>query len=128
MASIGIQFPFAETTSGGIFKPTLTTQSAIRSNLIALLTLKRGQRPMNNDLYSPLYDYIDEPFDDIFQSELQADLIAKINTYIPEITLKNTLFSLDTNIYVLNVTIQYTIPSLGGVQDKATVGVQLSNK
>ena len=56
MKSLGIQFPFKETYNGGIIKYTQTDVQAIKSNLTALLTLKRGQRPMNNSLYSPLYD------------------------------------------------------------------------
>jgi hypothetical protein len=41
---VNIRFPFREDNTGGVFETTKTTDSAIRSDLISLLTTRRGQR------------------------------------------------------------------------------------
>ena len=85
MESLGILFPFGETFNGGIIAPTKTTAEAVKSNLTAFLLLKRGQRVMRNNMYSPIYDYIMEPWDEISESGLRQDLEDKISEYFKEI-------------------------------------------
>jgi phage baseplate assembly protein W len=117
MASLGVKFPFEETDRGGIFRPNFTDQEATKSNLIAFLTLRRGQRPMNNALYSPLYDYLFENFDDIAETELYRELEEKIQRFFPEIELAEILIDFVEEENRLKVEIAYSIPQLGGVTD-----------
>lgn len=99
--SISIRFPFQDSFEGGMFRSTKTTAETVRSNLIALLTLKKRQRPMDINLYSPLYDYIMEPWDEISSSELKSALILKIQTYIPEINVQDIVFYFDEATLIL---------------------------
>jgi phage baseplate assembly protein W len=128
MPSIGLSFPFKDSTAGGIFKATQTTQEAIRSDLIALLTLKRGQRPMNNDLYSPLYDFIHETFDDITQESIKQSVTDKINLFFPELEIKDVVSTFDEINNLLHVKVVYSVPDLGGVQDIVAVAVVVENQ
>ena len=87
MESLGIKFPFKETYDGGIIGVTQTDVQKIKSNLLAFLVLKRGQRPMHNSLYSPIYDYIMEVWDEMTETSLSDDLRQKITEFFPEIAV-----------------------------------------
>lgn len=121
--SIGVRFPFQETNEGGVFRFTKSTEEAIRTNLISLLTTKRRQRVMNNGLYSPLYDQIFEQWDEIAQDSLDSKLKEVISVYIPEITVDNIEYTFDETTYVLTVKIIYGVDYLNGFQDSVEVGV-----
>lgn len=125
--SIGIRFPFNETETGGVIKPTNTTPETVQSNLIAFLTLKKGQRPMRNDLYSPLYDYIFQPWDNISESELYDALESKLRKYFPEISLKEIQMNYIEENNLLDMKIVYTIPSLGVSEYNASLSFDMSS-
>ena len=72
--AIGVRFPFQETNEGGVFRYTKSSEEAIRTNLISLLTTKKKQRVMNNNLFSPLYDQIFEQWDEISEDILDEKL------------------------------------------------------
>jgi len=120
--SIGIKFPIERTLDGGVFESTKTTEKALRTNLIFLLTLKKGHRVMRSNLYSPLYDYIMEPFDENTEDLLTEDLNDKIKDYIPQITITGIEMKLREDLEnTVSIKITYTINVLGGIQDFVTV-------
>lgn len=119
---ISIKFPFKETQSGGVFLSTKTTAEAIQTDLISLLTTKRRNRVMNNSLYSPLWDYMFEPWDDISASKLKNDLIDKINEYIPSVDVLDVLFNFNEQENLLEVKIVYKITEIG-ITDNVSVVV-----
>jgi len=121
--SISIKFPFKETQQGGVFMPNNTTLEAIQTNLIALLTMKRRNRVMHNSLYSPLYDYIFEPWDDISSATLKTELIEKISEFIPQVEVSEIRFNFDEEINLLEVKIIYKVTELGGVVDDVSVSI-----
>lgn len=120
--SISIKFPFKETQEGGVFLSTKTTAEAIQTNLISLLTTKRRNRVMNSSLYSPLWDYMFEPWDDISASKLKEELIEKISDYITEVSVADVLFNFNENENLLEVKIVYRIPSIG-IKDSINISV-----
>ena len=63
MKSIGILFPIKETQEGGVFQGSKSTEQAIYSDMVALLTMRKGQRPMQSRMYSTIYDYVFEKLD-----------------------------------------------------------------
>ncbi len=93
--SIGIKFPFGETFNGGVIKETTTTQDAVRTNLVSLLTCRKGQRVMRQDFYSPFYDALHEQYDSIVEEMLKTEVKNKINKYIPEVDVKNIILEFD---------------------------------
>lgn len=121
--AISIKFPFQESFEGGVFKYTRTTPEKVRTNLIALLTMKRRQRPMHNDLYSPLWDYIFEPWDEISADSLKKDLLDKISTFMPEITTEDVIFSFDEDTNTLTTKVVYSIVELAGATDFVEIDV-----
>jgi phage baseplate assembly protein W len=121
--SISIKFPFKETQQGGVFMPNNTTLEAIQTNLIALLTMKRRNRVMHNNLFSPLWDYIFEPWDDISSTTLKSELIEKISEYIPEVEVSEVLFNFDEEKNLLEVKLVYKINDLGGIVDDVSVTI-----
>lgn len=125
--SIGIKFPFKETQSGGVFKATTTTQESIKSNLISLLTTKRGQRVMHNKFYSPLFDVIMEIWDDISEETLRSALMEKIEEYFNEIEVKAIQFTFNEDTHVLATNVVYSIIDLGHAEDSVSVSVHLEH-
>ncbi len=91
--SINIRFPIKESFDGGVFESTQTSEMAWQSDLISFLTTKKGQRPMRSDLYSPIYDYIMEPLDDITEQELKRDIDVKVRKFIPQIEIKKVILT-----------------------------------
>jgi len=118
---ISIKFPFKETQQGGVFKSNTTTIEAIQTNLIALLTMKRRNRVMHNNMYSPLWDYIFEPWDEISSSKLNGELIEKIGEYIPEVEIVDVVFNFQEVENLLEVKLVYKVSELGDVVDEVSV-------
>lgn len=126
--AIGIKFPFQEGFDGGVYKFTRTTPEKVRTNLFSLLTLKKKQRPMRNNLYSPLWDYIFEPWDEISADKLKSELLEKIEMFMPEITVEDVIFNFDEETNVLTTKVVYTIIELAGMTDFIEIDVEIQNE
>ena len=124
MQSLGIKFPFIETNVGGIFGTTKITSEAIHSNLVAFLTTKRRHRVMNNALYSPLYDYIMEAWDEISEDGLTKDLNEKIAEFFPEIIVDDINYIFEEENNLLHVSIHYSIIDLK-IKDKVSISLTI---
>ena len=122
---ISIKFPFQESTDGGVFRYNKTTPEKIRTNLIALLTLKRKQRPMHNNLYSPLWDYVFEIWDEISSDKLKSELMDKLQTFIPEVTVEDIIFTFDETTNILTTKIVYSIIELAGATDFVEIDIPI---
>jgi len=114
--TINIRFPFKETFDGGVFEGTITSEAAYQSDLISLLTTRRGQRVMRSKLYSPIYDYLFEPLDDIAQQELRRDIDGKVREYIPQIEIKKIRFTPDYDNNSLGIKIIYIIKEFFSIE------------
>lgn len=123
--AISIKFPFQESTDGGVFRYNKTTPEKIRTNLIALLTLKRKQRPMHNNLYSPLWDYVFEIWDEISSDKLKSELMDKLQTFIPEVTVEDIIFTFDETTNILTTKIVYSIIELAGATDFVEIDIPI---
>ena len=78
---------------------------------------------MHRNLYSPLWDYIFEPWDDISSATLKNELMEKINEYIPQVEIVNIEFNFIEEENLLNVKIIYKVNELGGVIDDVSVSI-----
>jgi len=125
---IGLHFPFKETDTGGIIRPTRTSIESTKSDLIAFLTLRRGQRPMRNDLYSPLYDFIFEPFDAISEKEMIEAVDAKLKKYFSEIELIEIKLEFEEEANLLHVEVIYSIPFYGDAKDSIKLAFDKNEK
>lgn len=107
--SINIRFPFRDSLDGGVFETSKTSEVAYQSDLISLLTTKRGQRVMRSELYSPIYDYLMDPLDDISMSELKRDIEDKVRKFIPQVQVKKVKTTPNYESNSLEIKIYYTI-------------------
>ena len=107
--TINIRFPFAETQDGGVFQTNNTTERALRDDLISLLTTKKRQRVMRSGLYSPIFDYLTEPMDDILKQRLQDDIKAKVATFIPQIVIQGIKYVDNVGENLLGIQITFSI-------------------
>ena len=71
---------------------------------------------MRSKLYSPIYDYLMEPLDDITQQELRRDIDAKVREYIPQIEIKKIKFSPDYENNALGIKIIYIIKEFFSIE------------
>lgn len=126
--AIGIKFPFQESFDGGVFRYTRTTPEKVRTNLIALLTSKRRQRPMHNNLYSPFWDFIFEPWDEISADRLKTALLDKIATFMPEIITQDIIFTFDEETSVLTTKVVYSLVELAGATDFVEIDITIQNE
>lgn len=114
--SINIRFPFRQTYDGGVFDTSKTSEVAYQSDLISLLTTKKGQRVMRSDLFSPIYDYLMEPLDDISMQELKRDIEDKVRKYIPQVEIKKIKMTPDYENNALGIRIYYTIKDFFNIE------------
>ena len=121
--AISIKFPFKETQQGGVFMPNATSLEAIQTNLISLLTTKRRNRVMRTELFSPLFDYIFEPWDEISSAKLKSALIEKISLFIPEVEVTEILFNFIDEDNLLEVKIKYKAINLGDISNEVSVAL-----
>lgn len=110
--SINIRFPFQETYDGGVFQANTTTERAVRDDLVSLLTTKRRQRVMRSNLFSPVFDYLDEPMDETLKQRLQNDIKAKVAEFIPQVDIKGIKFTEKPDENLLGITVVFTIKEL----------------
>lgn len=114
--SINIRFPFKDTYDGGVFDTTKTSETAYQADLISLLTTKRGQRVMRSNLYSPIYDYLMEPLDDLSTQELKRDIEDKVRSFIPQIDIKKITTKPDYENNSIAIKIYYTIKDFFNIE------------
>lgn len=105
----GIKFPFENTDEGGLFASNDTTQEKEKSNLLILLTTKRGQRPMQNDFFSPIYDYIHEQKDEILKDKLTEDIQEKIEKFMSNIRLLDVRVNKEEERNMFSIKIIYKL-------------------
>jgi phage baseplate assembly protein W len=110
--SINIKFPFQETFDGGVFQTNTTTERALRDDLVSLLTTKKRQRVMRSGLYSPIFDYLNEPMDDIMKDRLGDDIREKVSQFIPQIEIKGIKFQEKPEENLLGIKIVFSISDL----------------
>lgn len=124
---ISIKFPFKNTNEGGVFKSTKTEIEVVQTNLISLLTTKRRNRVMRNNFYSPIWDYIFEPWDDQSEDSLRSELSSKIYEFIEGIEVTNVSFDFDRSKSKLEINIAYRIIDLGDVVDNINLVFPVNN-
>ena len=67
---------------------------------------------MHNNLYSPLYDYILETWDEITESSLHDAIIESLESFFPEIKTKFISFDFNEGNKLLHIKISYEIINL----------------
>jgi len=124
--NINLKFPFEDTVDGGVFAENNTSITAIRDNLIAFLTLKKGHRVMRGDMYSPIYDYLHEQLDDILESDLDREIRAKVQKFLPEVQIKRIKFLKKEEQNLLEIKIIFVTRELSQSEQTVTINVPVN--
>jgi len=104
-----------QTTSGkGVFSLSYTTEDQAISNLTNLLLTRKGERYMQPNFGTDIYDSIFEQNTDILADSLESSLQDDINYWLPYITLINVdVFRDNRNENALNIQIVFRVTNVG---------------
>jgi len=96
----------------GYFSQAFTSYDQARSNLLNLLSTKRGERVMQPLFGTGLHSLLFEPMDDEFETKLQTTITESVNYWLPYINIKDIEIEMtdemkDNNI--ANMTAQFTV-------------------
>ncbi len=83
----GINFPFRDSYDGKYLDLSEVNDEEIRTDLIHLLLTRKGTRYYLPDFGTRLYEFIFEPLDGPTFSEIEAEIRASVEEYIPGITI-----------------------------------------
>lgn len=79
---------------------------------------------MNNNFYSPLYDVIFEPWDEITEEKTRTAIEDKIAFYIPEAMVQDIFFEFDEQTLMLSTKIVYSLVEMAGATDSVEIDIQ----
>jgi phage baseplate assembly protein W len=127
ITGINIKLPFEESESGGVFNVNKTTGQALTDDLLCLMTTRRGNRVMRNRIYSPIYDYIDEPIDDITIENLTRDIEQKIQEFLPQIDVYETRITPYEDQNILEIKILFTVKSFYNIKQSLVLNIATQN-
>lgn len=92
--SINIKFPLSDNKeTNSFFKLNNTTKDALKSDLILLLTVRKGQRFYMPDYGTDLIKFIFEPDDILTAQSIEEDIKATVSRFIPQLTISAVLFN-----------------------------------
>lgn len=103
---LGIRFPFANSKDGFYFDLTKTTKESVKSNLLHLLTTRKGNRLYKPDFGSNLYQYIFQPMDDITFNQIQNEITSAVKLNIQGINIDSVEMSSED--HTINLMINYS--------------------
>jgi len=127
LRGINFKLPFAESIEGGVFDVNKLTSEALTDDLLSLLTTRKGNRVMRSNIYSPIYDYINEPIDDVTVDNLQRDISIKINEFLPQIEVFEIRITPFEDENTLQIKILFTVKNYFNVKQSLVLNFALEN-
>jgi phage baseplate assembly protein W len=127
LKGINFKLPFSESIEGGVFDVNKLTSQALTDDLLSLLTTRKGNRVMRSNIYSPIYDYINEPIDDVTIDNLQRDISIKINEFLPQIEVFEIRIVPFEDENTLQIKILFTVKNYFNVKQSLVLNFALEN-
>jgi len=84
---INIKFPFKDSPKGYYFDSNKTTTDAIKSDILHVLTTRKGERFFDPTFGTSLYKYLFEPNDDITLTDIKSEANASLVSCLPTIQI-----------------------------------------
>ena len=107
---INPRFPFTNSVDGFFVDMTKTNNSAIKSDLIHLITTKKGERYYLPEFGTNLMRFIFEPNDGLTETGIVDELKTAVNRFIPNLQVDSVSIDRDVKLpYTVKVKIEYTI-------------------
>ncbi len=108
--AVGFGFPL---NGDAVFVPTYQTRDQIKANLVNYLLTNRGERVFNPNFGANLRNLLFENVSDTTTEELEGRIQSDINTFFPEVQVKQVIFDNIPDSNTINFTLTYQIVVFG---------------
>jgi len=108
--AVGFGFPL---NGNAVFTPTYQTRDQIKANLVNYLLTNRGERVFNPNFGANLRNLLFENISDTTTEELRGRIQNDINSFFPEVQVKQVIFNNIPDSNTINFTLTYQIVVFG---------------
>lgn len=106
---IGITFPIRKGKSG-YFEQSFDNLVQAKSNIINLLKTRKGERILNPEFGSELYNLIFDPNDSSIELLIKDTIIEEVNRWIPTIQINNIKINRSfTDTYIIEILLDFSL-------------------
>lgn len=108
--SIGLHFPLRDDTrgAGSFFDLTTTVGNAVRSNLLLLVTTRRGTRWRRPTYGCSQLHRLFDPNDSVTLEEIKLDVRQSVELWLPGVTISEITSTQDARQLKLQLYFEYT--------------------
>ncbi len=118
--AVGFGFPL---NGNAVFTPTYQTRDQIKANLVNYLLTNRGERVFNPNFGADLRNLLFEDVSGTTTEELRGRIQNDINSFFPEVQVKQVIFDNIPDSNTINFTLIYQIV-LFGVEESVNILLQ----
>ena len=118
--AVGFGFPL---NGDAVFVPTYQTRDQIKANLVNYLLTNRGERVFNPNFGANLRNLLFENVSDTTTEELRERIQNDINSFFPEVQVKQVIFDNIPDSNTINFTLTYQIV-LFGIEESVNILLQ----
>ena len=109
--SLGENLPMNAQVGGG-FSSTYFTKDQIKANLLNLFLTMLGERVMQPEFGTRLWEYIFEPVnDELKKVKIKNELKRAVNLWMPMVKIDEITFPTDANEHKVYVKVFYRVPN-----------------
>ena len=108
--AVGFGFPL---NGDAVFVPTYQTRDQIKANLVNYLLTNRGERVFNPNFGANLRNLLFENISDTTTEDLRERIQNDINSFFPEVQVKQVIFDNIPDSNTINFTLTYQIVVFG---------------
>jgi len=118
--AVGFGFPL---NGDAVFVPTFQTRDQIKANLVNYLLTNRGERVFNPNFGADLRNLLFENILDTTTEDLRERIQNDINSFFPEVQVKQVIFNNIPDSNTINFTLTYQIV-LFGIEESVNILLQ----
>ena len=118
--AVGFGFPL---NGDAVFVPTYQTRDQIKANLVNYLLTNRGERVFNPNFGADLRNLLFENILDTTTEDLRERIQNDINSFFPEVQVKQVIFDNIPDSNTINFTLTYQIV-LFGIEESVNILLQ----
>jgi len=118
--AVGFGFPL---NGDAVFVPTYQTRDQIKANLVNYLLTNRGERVFNPNFGADLRNLLFENILDTTTEDLKERIQNDINSFFPEVQVKQVIFDNIPDSNTINFTLTYQVV-LFGIEESVNILLQ----
>ena len=118
--AVGFGFPL---NGDAVFVPTYQTRDQIKANLVNYLLTNRGERVFNPNFGADLRNLLFENVSDTTTEDLRERIQNDINSFFPEVQVKQVVFDNIPDSNTINFTLTYQVV-LFGIEESVNILLQ----